>query len=271
VSIACQIRGRGELPVRTVPPLLGLHFDGDPTDTSGHDFGPYDWTFGDTLPSYPTSDPKFGSANVRMTPFDQILISDDRGALNLNEFGEWQVRLWVKPTVGALGYAGRSLLHLMHGGPNGSVLDGNASSAQLFLSVPNGGSGYGVLRVDYCADVVGIRSKTLPNVGAAVHIPHGEWTFVAVGGDATSTRAYVGGVLAQELAAPMFVSENFTHQYFVVGAGFVGGVVDESTFPLHSTWFNLWSGDIDDLCVSNGPGSFEFTGSSIEVPSGPFR
>jgi len=109
VTVGTELRGAA-LPPMTAALQLGLHFDGNFTDTAiGHSIGYADpWTSagGGVPPTFSAVAPKFGSANVELAPNNFALISDNRGKLTFNVDGEWQISVFLKPVISLYGYSG---------------------------------------------------------------------------------------------------------------------------------------------------------------------
>jgi len=287
VTGACELRGLGMDPLKYVLPLLAMHFSGNFTDESGHLIAPHHWINPDAPPTIQVADPKFGGYMFSAsTDLPQPLLSDIRGPLNLNEFGEWQCRFWVKLNDASV-YSGV---------PGGYVwvLQGATNDGSSVHGTPGGSALQVAVRVDGIPPRLGVsyngRDAANPSVHAsATLVPlvtdsevvpaDDEWHFIAVCGDATSTRAYIDENLVMDDRASPFPAgsrpvwyeptSSFVNQVFIVGGGFSGGIGDGG-WPSTATFTNLFVGGLDDLQVTNGPGSVEFTGSTISVPLTPF-
>lgn len=274
ISATLQVR-----PLANILPLLALHLDGDYTDLSGHTIGPFDWVFGIIPPTFSPTGAKFDQSLVT-SYITQPLISDNRGHLTLNQYGEWQISVFVKPTLGAI-IGGGAIIGLMGGNANGTTLNGDPTTGQIFVDT-QGGDGHTVteLRVNYIGDVAGVPTAcTLHDIvtGSPIYIPYDVWTHIGIVGDETSTRAYIGGVLAKDDhidgarpagSAPMLRTTDYVDQFFTVSSSFAGGAI--TVFPSGSVWTNTWSGELDDLKVTNGLKSATFKGPTIDVPTSPF-
>ena len=298
VSGDCEVRGVGMLPVRRPELLLGMHFDGGFTDETGHGVTDFEDQPGNVSATYPTTDPKFGSANYLGTTFSRVLISDDRGALALNSIGRWRVGFWCKPQPSpSLPYNGGGVLHLIHGGVGNSNFDGGPKTQQVKISLKRLGidTTKAYLVVQYLNAVAGVggipADYLLAPIGDDAEnsaIPCGDdvWHYVDVGGDETSTRAYIDGVLAMDDhntllgvatgTRPLMVPAAPIGMHFIVGALFDG--FQQESFVDPADWLNginggtdyqlilnrHWVGELDDLVVVRGEGPSDL------VPSAAF-
>jgi hypothetical protein len=294
ISAVFEVRGRGMLPVRGPVMLLGLHFDEDFTDETGHPIAPWHWLSIDEPPTIETTTPQFGgymfgAADSLLQP----LLSDVRGALNLNEFGEWQTRFWVRLDQANIytGKAGGMVWTLQGASQSGGSIPGTPGGDAFQISVRVdriGGeaAGFASLRVTYNARDPVITSV---NASASLHpvavdselVPIDDaWHFIAVCGDSTSTRAYIDTNLALDDAnsphpagtSPLWADEDasFENQVFIVAAAFNGGISDDG-WPSTAIFGQYFCGGLDDLQITQGPGCVEFTGATITVPDAPFE
>lgn len=286
----CEVRGLGMPPRRVDHPMLilGMHFDGGIIDETGHSTRWKVWQPFALNMTFPSGAPKFGTANLYgADEYHNIIVSDDRGALVLNASGQWRVRFWCQPEATAvLGWNGGGVIELHYGGIND--FDGSATTAQLRIQLRRvlADLTKAYLYVEYLVEDAGFGVPDLWELKAVSDDPEdlaipidGDWHFVEVGGDATSTRAYIDGALVADdhdtilsvLAGdkPMMVGA-FTGQCFVIG-GLHGGFNNGGPpHPNPTNWLDNFLGDgytefnaiftkqfrggLDDLTVEIGAG-----------------
>lgn len=292
VTAEFEVRGVGRPPVQYIAPLLAMHFDEDFTDLSGHTIAPYHWVSFAGSPVIGTADPIMGTGYMYGASGDvpEPLLSDIRGPLNLNQYGEWQISFWVRPLTSIYGYSGGGVVTLQGASEAGGSIPGTpgGDSAQIVVRVDAAGgepTGFISLRVSYNG-----RNAGNPSMNASVSMteivpalvplddePH----FIAVCGDSTSTRAYIDDTLVLDDhitdsypagSQPLWYDpgSSFENQVFIVGALFGGGMSEGDTWPTNSVFTKWFYGSIDDLLVKNGPGSVDYTGSTITPPTSPF-
>lgn len=294
-SGVCEVRGAGMLPVIRRDPILAAHFTSDFTDLTGHTLTPRQWQINSSDPIFLTDAPKFGpgylAKNENGTSMNPLL-SDLRGNLNLNRFGEWQVRFWTRPRLNSEFIVTGGYVVVIQGAEwTGNSVHGGPGGAQLQLSIRDDrigseAAGFTTLRVSYNG-----RSSVDPttntdvamlevSAGSALIPLDDEWHFVAVCGDATSTRAYVDENLALDDhtpsapagSQPMWFDEDseFTNQVILVIGANTGGIGPSDIWPENTTFTNGRGGGLQDLLITSAPGCVEFTGSTIAVPTSPF-
>lgn len=298
VTVGTELRGAARPPI-TASLLLGLHFDGDWTDTAkGHSLASVNTIGATGDPTFPTATPKFGTAHVRFGSgvYNQFY-SDNRGKLIFNLDGEFQISVWVRPTMGIYSFSGGDIVDLVSWGhasggsfvgsggtnPPGPYtgqfrfwVKGDASFAYISFQYPTFEPSTGFSAVGILRDLVHASPVGVPVDGA--------WHHVGIGGDVNGIRAYIDGVQVQEDgstvftdppspgARPMWAGTIYTDQRFIVGGTPAGtySLLGFADYPAHAAFASPYSGDMDDLEVRNGRGCVTFIGPTITVPVAPF-
>lgn len=296
VNVNAAIRGISMPPLKTAL-VLGAHFDGDYADAAGGSLNPVVgiYTIGGQVPAPFTAPGKFAATSVAFNSYATAAVySDDRASLALNEFGEWQISVFLKPQYnGVYSYSGGGVLDMLSWGhPDGGAalaiapdepkgqfrfrVTGDASDADITFDYPALNPTTG--NVDLVRlELVGVGGGAVPSIPVDGNFHH-----IGIAGDATSSRMYVDGNLVaddNDLSIgrpagqrPMFVSSSYVDQRFLVGALFAGTFSGDygPTFPYDMAVTIPFAGKMSDLYVACGVGSVTFVGPSITVPVAPF-
>ena len=290
------VRGAGLPPVLWGETVLGMRMQGNVDNEAGPSIVAYPTTSHNTPPTFPAGAAKFGALGYRSSGYStQPLISGNLGNFSLARFGEWAIKIWLKPGFQAGFGVGGYVMQLLAGrlaGNNFGSSGEPAGQITMFVTGVPGDNTKAQLGFYYPStspvDGTVVESPLVQLTPAApVYLPvDGQHHFVYIcGGDAQGNRAYLDtqlwmvdydtttglGPTNYPGRFPMLVRD-YDNQRFVIGSADVGTYSDHpdtAIWPDEFAFASGFIGDIGELWVSQGLGCIEYTGTTITPPAVP--